>query len=182
GVRPLWDDDNRRVTGLEIVPLEELGRPRIDVVVRISGFFRDAFANLVHLLDRAFEMVAMLEEPDEANYVAKHFREERARKVQAGLDLEAACRTSLYRIFGSRPGSYGAGILPLIDAGNWKEVGDLARVFEAWGAYAYSRSGYGVDAVPEFRRRFSSISVAVKNQDNREHDILDSDDYLHYHG
>jgi cobaltochelatase CobN len=182
GVRPVWDGENRRVTGLEVVSLEELGRPRVDVVVRISGFFRDAFANLVHLVDRAFELVAQLEEPDEANFVAKHFREERDRKLRAGLAEEPAARTSLYRIFGSRPGSYGAGVLPLIDAGNWNDVGDLARAYEAWGAYAYGRSEYGVDAVPEFRQRFAAIKVAVKNQDNREHDILDSDDYLQYHG
>lgn len=182
GVRPLWDGENRRVSGLEVVPLERLGRPRIDVVVRISGFFRDAFANLVHLLDQAFEIVAQLDEPDESNYVAKHFREERDRKLGAGLNPQTAARTSLYRIFGSPPGAYGAGILPLIDAGNWRDVGDLARAYEAWGAYAYGRAAYGVDALFEFRRRFAAIQVAVKNQDNREHDILDSDDYLQYHG
>ncbi len=182
GVRPVWDGENRRVTGLEVVPLEELGRPRIDVVVRISGFFRDAFANLVHLMDRAFELVALLDEPDETNFVAKHFRQERDRKLRAGLAGGTADRTSLYRIFGSRPGSYGAGILPLIDAGNWADMADLARAYEAWGAYAYGRVEYGVDAVPEFRSRFAAINVAVKNQDNREHDILDSDDYLQYHG
>jgi cobaltochelatase CobN len=182
GVRPTWDAENRRVTGLEVVPLEELGRPRIDVVIRISGFFRDAFANLVHLIDQAVEMVARLDEPDDRNFVAKHVREELGRKQRAGMDLHAAERTSLYRIFGSRPGSYGAGVLPLIDAGNWRDVDDLARAYEAWGAYAYSREAYGVDAVPEFRRRFAAIAVAIKNQDNREHDILDSDDYLQYHG
>jgi cobaltochelatase CobN len=182
GVRPVWDGENRRVTGLEVVPPEELGRPRVDVVVRISGFFRDAFANLVHLLDRAFELVAGLDEPDHVNFVAKHFREERDRKLRSGLAAGPAARTSLYRLFGSRPGSYGAGILPLIDAGNWSDLGDLARAYEAWGAYAYGRAEYGVDAVPEFRSRFAAIEVAVKNQDNREHDILDSDDYLQYHG
>jgi cobaltochelatase CobN len=182
GVRPVWDGENRRVTGLEVVPLAELGRPRIDVVVRISGFFRDAFANLVHLLDEAFELVAGLDEPDESNFVARHVRQERERKLHAGLAEGPAARTSLYRIFGSRPGSYGAGILPLIDAGNWNDLGDLARAYEAWGAYAYGRAEYGVDAVPEFRSRFAAIQVAVKNQDNREHDVLDSDDYLQYHG
>ena len=182
GVRPVWDGENRRVTGLEILPLAELGRPRIDVVVRISGFFRDAFANLVHLLDRAFELVVQLDEPADSNFVAKHFREEQDRKLRGGLAPHAAERTSLYRIFGSRPGSYGAGILPLIDAGNWSDMADLARAYEAWGAYAYGRAEYGVDAVPEFRSRFAAIKVAVKNQDNREHDILDSDDYLQYHG
>jgi len=182
GLRPTWDGENRRVTGLEVVPLEELGRPRIDVTLRISGFFRDAFANLVHLVDRGFELVANLPEPDDENFVAKHFRAERERKLRAGLSAAAAERTSLYRIFGSRPGSYGAGILPLIDAGNWRDVADLARAYEAWGAFAYGRAEYGADAVPEFRSRFGAIAVAVKNQDNREHDILDSDDYLQYHG
>src|SRR5207253_7230844 len=99
GVRPVWDGENRRVTGLEVVPLDELGRPRIDVVVRISGFFRDAFANLVHLMDRAFELVASLDEPDERNFVARHFRAELDRKRRAGVEEEAAVRTSLYRIF-----------------------------------------------------------------------------------
>jgi cobaltochelatase CobN len=182
GVRPVWDGENRRVTGLEVVPVEELGRPRIDVTLRISGFFRDAFANLVHLVDRAFELVARLPESDEQNFVAKHFRSERGRKLRAGIAEDVAERTSLYRIFGSKPGSYGAGILPLIDSGNWSAVGDLARAYEAWGAFAYGRGEYGVDAVPEFQSRFGAIAVAVKNQDNREHDILDSDDYLQYHG
>jgi len=182
GVRPVWDGENRRVVDLEVVPPDRLGRPRVDVVLRISGFFRDAFANLVHLVDRAVEMVATLDEPDEANFVARHYREERARKLAAGLSAAAARRTSLYRVFGSPPGSYGAGILPLLDAGNWSDVADLARAYEAWGAYAYGREEYGVDAVPEFRRRFAAIAVAVKNQDNREHDVLDSDDYLQHHG
>ena len=182
GVRPVWDPENRRVTGVEVVPLPKLGRPRIDVTVRISGFFRDAFPNLVHLLDDAFAAVAVLDEDDSNNYIAKHYREERAGKLASGMAPEAASRSSLYRVFGSPPGSYGAGILPLIDAGNWRTTEDLARAYEAWGAFAYSRAEYGVDAVPEFRRRFAHVEVAVKNQDNREHDILDSDDYLQYHG
>ncbi|MDR0360655.1 MAG: cobaltochelatase subunit CobN, partial [bacterium] len=182
GVRPVWDGENRRVSGLEVVPAEELGRPRIDVTVRISGFFRDSFANLVHLMDQAVELVAELDEPDDRNYVAKHVRAERAQKVSAGMDEAAAARTSLYRVFGSRPGSYGAGLLPLLDGGTWNDVGDLAQAYEDWGAFAYGRAEYGIDALPEFRRRFGSIAVAVKNQDNREHDVLDSGDYLQFHG
>jgi cobaltochelatase CobN len=182
GVRPVWDAENRRVTGLSVVPSGQLGRPRIDVVLRISGFFRDAFPNLVHLLDEAIERVAVLDEPDEVNFVAKHYREELAQKLARGLPEAAASRTSLYRIFGSPPGTYGAGILPLIETGNWSHVGDLARAYEAWGASAYTRAEHGVDAVPEFRRRFAAINVAVKNQDNREHDILDSDGYFQFQG
>ena len=182
GVRPVWDGENRRVSGLEVVPAEQLGRPRIDVTVRISGFFRDSFANLVHLMDQAVELVAELDEPDDVNYVAKHVRAEREQKVSAGMDTAAAARTSLYRIFGSRPGSYGAGLLPLLDGGTWKDARDLAQAYEDWGAFAYGRAEYGIDALPEFRRRFGAIAVAVKNQDNREHDVLDSGDYLQFHG
>jgi cobaltochelatase CobN len=173
GVRPIWQPESRRVRDLEVVPLAELGRPRIDVTVRISGFFRDAFPNLIHLLDRAFELVAHLDEPDDQNYVAAHYRADRA----AGLGDAAR-----YRIFGSKPGTYGAGLLPLLEARNWQNDQDLARVYQAWGGYAYTRTAYGDEAPAAFARRFAQIAVAAKNQDNREHDLFDSDDYFQYHG
>ena len=170
GVRPVWMKENRRVTGLELIPLDALQRPRIDVTVRISGFFRDAFPNLVHLIDDAVRMVAQADEDSERNLVAAHYRR------------DGSTEEALYRIFGSKPGTYGAGILPLFDAGNWKTDQDLAEVYTAWGGYAYSRQDYGRQAMPEFRQRFAEISIASKNQDNREHDIFDSDDYMQYHG
>ena len=182
GVRPVWQEENRRVTGLEVIPLEELGRPRIDVTVRISGFFRDAFQNIIELLDEAFDMAATLDEPDEQNFVAKHYRAEVAEKLDQGQTAEEARASSLFRIFGSKPGSYGAGILQAIEDGSWKTDQDLADVYTAWGSYAYTRQEHGVSAVQEFRRRFAAIQVATKNQDNREHDIFDSDDYMQYHG
>ncbi|MFN8522384.1 MAG: cobaltochelatase subunit CobN [Chloroflexota bacterium] len=182
GVRPVWQRENRRVTGLELVPLAELGRPRIDVTVRISGFFRDAFPNLVNLMDDAVRMVAALDEPDDMNFVAAAARTERARKVAAGVGTAEADRSATLRIFGSKPGTYGAGILPLLDERNWQTDQDLAAVYQAWGSYAYGRGTFGADAPEEFRARFASIVIAAKNQDNREHDIFDSDDYLQYHG
>jgi cobaltochelatase CobN len=182
GVRPVWQPESRRVRGLEVVPLAELGRPRVDVTVRISGFFRDAFPNLVHLLDQAIDRVAHLDEPDDQNYVAAHFRADRAAGAAAGLAPAAAARMALYRVFGSKPGTYGAGILPLLEARNWQTDQDLADVYTAWGGYAYTREVYGEAAPAEFHQRFAQIVVAAKNQDNREHDIFDSDDYLQYHG
>ena len=89
---------------------------------------------------------------------------------------------SLYRIFGSKPGTYGAGILPVLDERNWETVQDLAEVYTAWGGYAYTQEEHGVHARDQFRQRFSQIVVAAKNQDTREHDIFDSDDYMQYHG
>jgi len=174
GVRPTWDGPSRRVVGFEIVPPEELGRPRIDVTVRISGFFRDAFQELVHLIDDAVRAVAALDEPDDANFVAKHARSDRA----SGADE----REATVRIFGSKPGAYGAGLLELIDARTWRSREDLARVYEVWGGYAYGRGLDGRPAAQAMRRNFARIAVAVKNVDTREHDLLDSDDYFQYHG
>lgn len=174
GIKPLWDGDSLRVTGLEPIPLEELGRPRVDVTVRISGFFRDAFPHLISLLDDAFRMAAGLEEPEEMNFVRKHV----ARELSGGVDV----RRATLRIFGSRPGTYGAGLLPLIDARNWRGDEDLAEVYAVWGGYAYGRDLGGVEARRELEANLRRTEVAVKNVDNREHDIFDSDDYFQYHG
>jgi cobaltochelatase CobN len=180
GVRPLWDADTRRVRGLEVVPAGELGRPRIDVVVRISGFFRDAFPHLVALIDEAVTTVAALDESDDDNYVAKHVRADAARL--AGELGERAWRRATARVFGSRPGAYGAGLLELIDARNWRDDADLAAVYEAWGGHAYGAGLDGVEARGAVRDCFARIDVAVKNIDNREHDLFDSDGYFQYHG
>ena len=182
GVRPTWQEESRRVSGLEVIPLDELGRPRIDVTVRISGFFRDAFQNLILMMDDAFHRVAALDEPAERNFIMKHYAAELAEKRAGGVAEQEAKDESLYRIFGSKPGSYGAGILQAIDDGSWQSDEDLANVYTAWGSYAYGRRQHGVSAVREFRRRFAAIDVATKNQDNREHDIFDSDDYMQFHG
>jgi len=174
GVRPVWNEESRRVTGLEVIPLPELGRPRIDVTVRISGFFRDAFPNLISLLDDAFTTVAALDEPDEMNFIKKHANEEKTH----GADE----RRSTTRIFGSKPGAYGAGLLPLIDARNWRTDEDLAEVYAVWGGYAYGRGLDGVEAREAMESNLRRTEVAVKNIDNREHDLFDSDDYFQYHG
>ncbi len=174
GVRPTWDDASRRVTGLEVVPLSELGRPRVDVVLRISGFFRDAFPHVVTLVDDAIDAVARLDEPDEDNYVAEHYR--------ADLAAHGDDRRARTRIFGSKPGAYGAGLLPLIDSREWRTDADLAEVYATWGGYAYGRGLDGAAARGDMEHAFRRIAVAAKNVDTREHDIADSDDYFQYHG
>jgi cobaltochelatase CobN len=181
GVRPVWNPDTRRVTGIEVVALEELGRPRIDVVVRISGFFRDAFPHLVSLIDDAVTTVAALDERDDDNFVCKHARADAAR-LAGELGDRGAWRRATARVFGSRPGAYGAGLLELIDARNWRDDADLAAVYEAWGGHAYGAGLDGVEARGAVRDCFARIEVAVKNIDNREHDLFDSDGYFQYHG
>ncbi|QMU71964.1 cobaltochelatase subunit CobN [Streptacidiphilus sp. P02-A3a] len=174
GCRPLWDDASRRVTGFEVVPAAELGRPRIDVTVRISGFFRDAFPHVVGLLDDAVRAVAELDEPDHVNYVRAHVEQDTAEHGDR--------RRATARIFGSKPGAYGAGLLPLIDARNWRSDADLAEVYAVWGGYAYGRGLDGRNARGDMEQAFRRISVAAKNVDTREHDLVDADDYFQYHG
>lgn len=174
GVRPIWDEASRRVTDLEAIPLAELDRPRIDVTVRISGFFRDAFPHVVTMLDDAVQLVAGLEESDEDNYVRAHS------KVDLGEHGDQ--RRATTRIFGSKPGTYGAGLLQLIDSRNWRDDNDLAQVYTAWGGYAYGRGLDGAPATDDMNRAYRRIAVAAKNIDTREHDIADSDDYFQYHG
>lgn len=184
GVKPVWQAESRRVSGLEAIPVAELGRPRIDVTVRISGFFRDAFPNLIYLIDQAVALAAAQDESPDDNYIVKHVREDAERRAAVPEDNPTASAgdPALFRIFGSKPGAYGAGILGVLDERNWETVHDLAEVYTAWGGYAYSRQDFGVTARSEFRTRFGQIVIAAKNQDNREHDVFDSDDYMQYHG
>jgi cobaltochelatase CobN len=182
GVRPVWRPENRQLTGIEVIPLAELGRPRIDVTTRISGFFRDAFPQLIDLIDDAVNAVITLEEPLSENFPRKHYLAEIGEWIGKGLPQEEAARRSGYRIFGAKPGSYGAGILPLIQEKNWQADADFAEAFVNWGGYAYGRGIQGGDEREAFRTRLAGVQVALHNQDNREHDIFDSDDYLQFHG
>ncbi|HTW05454.1 MAG TPA: cobaltochelatase subunit CobN [Streptosporangiaceae bacterium] len=174
GVRPVWDEASRRVTGLEVIDRGELGRPRIDVVVRISGFFRDAFPHVVTLLDDAVGLVAGLDENPEDNYVRAH--------AMADAERLGDMRRATTRIFGSPPGSYGAGLLQLVESRSWRDDADLAEVYAAWGGHAYGRGLDGRAAREDMESAYRRIRVAVKNTDSREHDIADSDDYYQYHG
>ncbi|MBV9596612.1 MAG: cobaltochelatase subunit CobN, partial [Chloroflexi bacterium] len=175
GVRPVWQSESRRLEGVEVIPISELGRPRVDVVCRISGFFRDAFPHVISVLDSAVQHIAMLDETPEQNPLRALYHAERTRLESGGVAPHTAERRARYRIFGSKPGSYGAGILPLIDAGNWQTGADFATAYVNWGGYAYSVDDYGVDARSDFESVLARVEVAAKNQDNREHDIFDSD-------
>ncbi|KOP27733.1 cobalamin biosynthesis protein CobN [Hapalosiphon sp. MRB220] len=191
GVQPVWDGAARRVVDFEILPLSVLGRPRVDITLRISGFFRDAFPNLIDLFDQAVSAIAMLDEPPSLNPLAAQVRQETDFWMQAGLSLEAAQVRSRYRVFGSKPGAYGAGLQGLIESQNWTDDQDLARAYINWSCYAYTSSPQsqeglgglaGISAPEAFEQRLSQMQIVLHNQDNREHDILDSDDYYQFQG
>jgi cobaltochelatase CobN len=243
GVQPVWDGAARRVVDFEILPLSVLGRPRVDVTLRISGFFRDAFPNLIDLFDQAVLAVAALDEPSEQNPLANQVRQETQMWSELGLSVQEAKARSLYRIFGSKPGAYGAGLQGLIESQNWSTDQDLALAYMNWSSYAYtsgrgageqrldslrlrsgqaarrpgaqehrstgaqeqgSREAEGQDyslspssppsppspssphsplPSPEaFAQRLRNMQIVLHNQDNREHDLLDSDDYYQFQG
>ena len=191
GVQPIWDGPSRRVIDFEILPVSILGRPRIDVTLRISGFFRDAFPNLIDLFDSAVQAVASLNEPPEQNPLAFQVQKEIASWQSMGLTEELAKTRSTYRVFGSKPGAYGAGIQGLIESQNWTDDADLAQAYINWSSYAYTASNnkkvsvgnnWGQSAPEAFEKRLSEMQIVLHNQDNREHDILDSDDYYQFQG
>ena len=182
GVRPAWDASSRRVTGFEIIPLETLDRPRVDVCLRCSGFFRDAFPAQMTLFDRAVRAVAALDEPDDMNPLAATARAETARLKAEGGDAETALRRSTLRIFSAKPGAYGAGLQALIDENLWQQRSDFAEAFLLWSGYAYGEAADGIAARDLLEARLSTSDAVLHNQDNREHDILDSDDYYQFAG
>ncbi|MDE0537674.1 MAG: cobaltochelatase subunit CobN [Rhodospirillales bacterium] len=182
GVQPTWDPQTQRMTGYDIMPLDVLDRPRVDVLFRVSGFFRDAFPTQLELVDSAARAVADLDEPTHLNPIAGQVRSDAEALAAAGYDEGSARRRAGHRVFGSKPGAYGAGLQALIDERLWESDEDLARAYVAWGGYAYGGGSAG-EAVPElFASRLSNIEAVVQNQDNREHDILDSDDYYQFEG
>ena len=162
GVKPKWDSANRRVIGFEVIPASTLGRPRVDVTLRISGFFRDAFPGLIDLVDSAARAVLALDETQEVNP---------AKANGAGA-----------RVYGSKPGAYGAGLQALIDERIWDSQADFGEAYLEWGSYAYGRGRQGARDRNGFETRLGQVEAIVQNQDNREHDLLDSDDYYQFEG
>jgi cobaltochelatase CobN len=182
GVRPRWDWASGRVTGFEVMKIAELNRPRVDVTLRVSGFFRDAFPEQIDLIDSAARAVMALDEPDEDNPAAARYRTESAALAAQGLQEKEATRRAGARVFGSKPGAYGAGLQAMIDERIWHDRADLANIYLDWGSYAY---GGGVEGDAErnlFAQRLTQADALIQNQYNREHDLLDSDDYYQFEG
>ena len=181
GVRPTWSKTGQ-VNGLEVIPISELGRPRIDVTVRITGLFRDAFPNIIDMIDDAVKLVSELDEDDNDNYLAANLRRDIVESMAEGMTVDEARKKNSVRIFGCPPGAYGAGVNHAIEYGDWKTVQDLADIYIAWGSYGYGRGMSGVSMKEQFVKRFSKVGVTVKNLPDREIDVLDVDDFYSYLG
>jgi cobaltochelatase CobN len=152
------------------------------VTLRISGFFRDAFPGLIDLFDSAVRAVAALDEPPEVNPLAARVAADRRAFEAAGAAPDEAARRAGFRIFGAQPGAYGAGLQTLIDERIWQEDGDLADAWLGWSRWAYGTGGEGRAERGLLEARLAEADAVLHNQDNREHDLLDSDDYYQFEG
>lgn len=182
GARPKYKRGTNLVAGFEIIPLEELKRPRIDVTIRITGFFRDAFMNLVEYIDEVINEIALLDESIEDNFIKKHFLEDLNLFLDQDLDEEEAKRRSLFRIFSAKEGAYGTGVNTLINGKSWEEKKTLADTYLEYGGYAYGKNIYGTKARDIFKSKIEKIDLAVKNIDTKETDVLINDDNYSYLG
>ncbi|MBN1431375.1 MAG: cobaltochelatase subunit CobN [Methanomicrobiaceae archaeon] len=176
GLRPIWSSRGGAVTGLEVIPASELGRPRIDMSLRISGMFRDSFLNLVHMIDEGVEIIASLDESNDVNYLAAHLKEDLLEKIKEGLSGEEAREMALIRIFGDPPGEHGVGVCEVLHASAWEDRKDLADVYTNWGAHAYGRKFRGEKFPELFKKKMGTLDATVKNRVSREWDILETDD------
>jgi len=182
GVRPVWKPGSGYVSGVEIIPLNELGRPRLDVMPRISGFFRDAFPLLVDRIDDAVRMVAALDEPPESNLLRRNVLADVEEYRKQGMNDREALREASFRVFGCPPGTYGAGVEELIESKNWKTQDDLAANYIRYSSHAYGRGSYGKQKPDTFKRVLSRMDATVKNEDTREYDMFSCTDYYNYYG
>ena len=185
GIKPIWAQGSQRVIDFEIIPTQLLKRPRVDVTLRVSGFFRDAFLNVMKLYDAAVQALVGFDDPGGMNTIQNHIHDRVQSLIAEGLDKEQAQRQASFRVFGSKPGAYGAGLQGLIDERCWETREDLAEAYLNWGGFAYGadkNSQDGIEAKQALQNRLSALDAVVQNQDNREHDLLDSDDYYQFQG
>ena len=185
GVRPHWLP-NGRIAGVEVIPPEELGRPRIDLTVRVSAITRDNFPNCIELLDEAIQMVAALDETVEQNYVRKHtlagLSESAALTDPAEENKQEAWRQATMRIFSAKPGTYGGGVNLAVYASAWKEEKELADIFVYWNGYAYGKGIYGKEAFRQLQANLKTVDLTYNKVVTDEHDLFGCCCYFGTHG
>lgn len=180
GVRPVWYPHGH-LKGVEVIPLDELGRPRIDVTIRLSGITRDNFPGCVEVIDDALRLVASLDEPADCNYVRKHALEALALHGGDPADPDA-WREATWRIFASAPGTYRPGVNLAVYASAWKTEQDLAEIFVQWNSWAYGRGGWGVPAQDALVNALRTVDVTFNKVVTDESDLLACCCYFGTHG
>ena len=173
GMEPKRDPLNR-VTGVEAIPLERLGRPRIDVVLTVSGIFRDLFGTSMEVLDGAVRRAAALDEPAESNFIRKHVME---RQVRGASFADAATR-----VFSNAPGNYGTNVNFMVSDSQWQQAGELGDLFVTRKCFAFGRGTEGKASRELMERALSEVELTYQNIDSAEVGITDVDHYFEYLG
>ncbi|MDK6028917.1 cobaltochelatase subunit CobN [Ignisphaera sp. 4213-co] len=181
GAKPVWDSSGR-VVGVELIPLEELGRPRIDVVVRISGIVRDTLPNYIHLIDEAVEKAVIADEPVDMNYVKKHYLDNIEKLAKLGMGFEEARELAKARVWAEPPGAYGAGVNLAVFASAWKNDEDLAKTWIHWSSYAYTKRFYGKRAPDAMVLQLRHVEAVSRHHISDEHDLTNCCCYFAYQG
>ncbi len=182
GVKPVWDPESGCVLDIEPIPLRELKRPRIDVLVRVDGIFRDTTPNLMTLIDRAIKKVASLNEAPEVNYVRKHVLERLKHLERSGIDENEAFRLATYRVFSEKPGAYGAGANLVVYASAWKSKKDIGEAWIDWASYAYGENTHAVHVPEELKNVLRNVDLTYQKLESDDFDILDCCCFFGYHG
>jgi cobaltochelatase CobN len=164
GVEPIWKGG--KLSSFKVIPIEELGRPRVDVTVRVSGILRDSFFCAIEMLDRAIAAVSVLEETDEMNPIRMHTREIGTAR----------------RIFSCRPGTYGNGVNLAVYASAWKEEKDIADVFLEWNSYSYGDGDTGTENRAGFSGLLSRVDMTFNKTATDEYDLCGCCCYFGTHG
>jgi len=181
GAEPVWDSSGR-VSKVRITPIDQLGRPRIDVIVTISGLFRDTFSHAINVLDDAFRQIALLNESPDNNLVRKHCHELKESLKAGGLSDEEADSLATARIFGEPPGTYGTGVSELVKAtSDWENKQELTDVYMSRMSYVYGRNNYGKPATEAFQQLLKNVEAVVQVRDSL-YGVLDNDDVYQYLG
>ncbi len=170
GARPRFDDYGR-LAGAELIPLEKLGRPRIDVVATLSGIFRDLLPLQTRMIAEATYLATIADEPVEQNFIRKHSL---AHQAQHGCDLE----TASLRVFSNRQGAYGANVNQMIDGGAWSDPEELANMFETHKGYAYGRDGVPAQHRELLESELAGVDLTYQNLESVELGVTDIDHYV----
>ena len=186
GVRPRWAPGSSRVADIEVIPAFRLGRPRVDVTVRISGFFRDAFPNLVRLFNTAVNALACYEEPGTDNTVRQHVKARQRTLIEEGLSPDTAWQHACQRVFGNAAGHYGSGLSSLLAQGHWQDRTALADAYIRWGGHAWQVRGDDQleqrEDVLGFADQLRQLDAVLHNRDMLEQDVLDATDHAQFQG
>jgi len=166
----------------DIIPIEELGRPRIDVTVNICGFFRDMFPNLISNLNEIFERLWNLDEADEDNYFKKNSKKLYKKLIEEGYEVKEAKELAVSRIFGPKEGSYGTGITGIIETKNWSEEEQLGRVYIDNLQHVYNGNVRGKKIEGLYEENLKSVEIISQIRSNHEYEITDLDHYYEYFG